>query len=92
VTFLLFSHSYRHAKCINFIVPLHLQGENKGFSKSLSSERHILHSGIPPLVRDVSLITSGAIISLPLGMMTLVARLLLFGKKIPSYSLTPCSI
>lgn len=87
VTFLLLSHSYKQIRCIYFIVPLHLHGENNGFSRLFSSERHILHKGGPLLDWEVSLITRIGVadISLPFGKITL------FGKfkwlKFPSFSI-----
>lgn len=34
---------------MNFIVPAHLHGLNNGFVVSFSSERQILHTGVPEL-------------------------------------------
>lgn len=42
-----------------FIVPAHLQGENKGLRGSYSSERQILQRGELPEAMEGSLITNG---------------------------------
>lgn len=59
------------------MVPLHLQGENNGFSILFSSDRQILQRGKPLLVEDAPLITIiGAFdSSLPLGIITLLGIL-----------------
>lgn len=58
------------------MVPAHLQGENKGFKGSLSSDKQILHRGNPWLVIEASL-TSTTELSYLLGSIVTILRLLI---------------